>query len=323
MSGDNEELLRLFVDEAPVAIAMFDRDMHYIAASRRWISDYGLDGKVLRGRCHYEVFPDLPEHFRARHREGLAGEVVGAAEDRFERADGRVYWIRWELRPWYDSAGVGGIILFTEDISARKRSEQRIQQLNADLETRVRDRTAELEDTVADLQHALADAEGLRRELREQAIRDPLTGLFNRRYLEETLAREVARATRGRSTLGVVMLDLDKFKLLNDTLGHTAGDAALREIGHLLRENVRAGDVACRYGGDEFIVVMPDTNLENAGRKAQVLLELFKRAPPGLESSMGVVAYPAHGAMGGDLLKAADAALYRAKQGGGNRIVIA
>jgi len=323
MSADNEELLRLFVDEAPVAIAMFDRDMHYIAASRRWISDYGLDGKVLRGRCHYEVFPDLPEHFRARHREGLAGEVVGAAEDRFERADGRVYWIRWELRPWYDSAGVGGIILFTEDISARKRSEQRIQQLNADLETRVRDRTAELEDTVADLQHALADAEGLRRELREQAIRDPLTGLFNRRYLEETLAREVARATRGRSTLGVVMLDLDKFKLLNDTLGHTAGDAALREIGHLLRENVRAGDVACRYGGDEFIVVMPDTNLENAGRKAQVLLELFKRAPPGLESSMGVVAYPAHGAMGGDLLKAADAALYRAKQGGGNRIVIA
>jgi len=323
MSGDNEELLRLFVDEAPVAIAMFDRDMHYIAASRRWISDYGLDGKVLRGRCHYEVFPDLPEHFRARHREGLAGEVVGAAEDRFERADGRVYWIRWELRPWYDSAGVGGIILFTEDISARKRSEQRIQQLNADLETRVRDRTAELEDTVADLQHALADAEGLRRELREQAIRDPLTGLFNRRYLEETLAREVARATRGRSTLGVVMLDLDKFKLLNDTLGHTAGDAALREIGHLLRENVRAGDVACRYGGDEFIVVMPDTNLENAGRKAQVLLELFKRAPSGLESSMGVVAYPAHGAMGGDLLKAADAALYRAKQGGGNRIVIA
>jgi len=323
MSADNEELLRLFVDEAPVAIAMFDRDMHYIAASRRWISDYGLDGKVLRGRCHYEVFPDLPEHFRARHREGLAGEVVGAAEDRFERADGRVYWIRWELRPWYDSAGVGGIILFTEDISARKRSEQRIQQLNADLETRVRDRTAELEDTVADLQHALADAEGLRRELREQAIRDPLTGLFNRRYLEETLAREVARATRGRSTLGVVMLDLDKFKLLNDTLGHTAGDAALREIGHLLRENVRAGDVACRYGGDEFIVVMPDTNLENAGRKAQVLLELFKRAPSGLESSMGVVAYPAHGAMGGDLLKAADAALYRAKQGGGNRIVIA
>jgi diguanylate cyclase (GGDEF)-like protein/PAS domain S-box-containing protein len=323
MSGDNEELLRLFVDEAPVAIAMFDRDMHYIAASRRWISDYGLDGKALRGRSHYDVFPDLPVHFRARHRQGLDGEVVGAAEERFERADGRVYWIRWELRPWYDSAGVGGIILFTEDISERKRSEENILQLNADLESRVRDRTSELEETVAELQQALADAEGLRRELREQAIRDPLTGLFNRRYLEETLHREVARATRAQSTLGIVMLDLDKFKLLNDTFGHTAGDAALREVGHLLRENVRAGDVACRYGGDEFIVVMPDTSLENAGRKAQVLFELFKRSPSCLESSMGVVAFPSHGAVGADLLRGADAALYRAKQGGGNRIVVA
>ena len=187
----------------------------------------------------------------------------------------------------------------------------------------MRERTAELEDTVAHLQQALADAEGLRRELREQAIRDPLTGLFNRRYLEETLDREVARATRAQSTLGVVMLDLDKFKLLNDTFGHTAGDAALREVGHLLRENVRASDVACRYGGDEFVVVMPDTNLENASRKAHALLGLFKRAPSGLESSMGVVAFPSHGRVGADLLKAADAALYRAKQVGGNRVVVA
>ncbi len=323
MSADNEELLRLFVDEAPVAIAMFDRDMHYIAASRRWISDYGLGDASLRGRSHYEVFPDLPEHFRGRHRQGLAGEVVSSAEERFERADGRIYWIRWEVRPWYGPAGVGGIILFTEDISERKHSEERILQLNAELETHVRERTAELEDTVAHLQQALADAEGLRRELREQAIRDPLTGLFNRRYLEETLDREVARATRAQSTLGVVMLDLDKFKLLNDTFGHTAGDVALREVGHLLRENVRASDVACRYGGDEFVIVMPDTNLENAGRKAHALLGLFKRAPSGLESSMGVVAFPSHGRVGADLLKAADAALYRAKQAGGNRIVVA
>jgi diguanylate cyclase (GGDEF)-like protein/PAS domain S-box-containing protein len=323
MSADNEELLRLFVDEAPVAIAMFDRDMHYIAASRRWISDYGLTGTALRGRSHYDVFPDLPEHFRARHRQGLAGEVVSAAEERFERADGRVYWIRWEVRPWYGTAGIGGIILFTEDISERKRSEERILQLNAELETHVRDRTSQLEDTVADLQQALADAEGLRRELREQAIRDPLTGLFNRRYLEETLDREVARATRAQSTLGVVMLDLDKFKLLNDTFGHTAGDVALREVGHLLRENVRASDVACRYGGDEFVVVMPDTSLENAARKADALLCLFKLAPSGLESSMGVVAFPSHGRAGAELLKAADAALYRAKQAGGNRVVVA
>lgn len=323
MTGDNEELLRLFVDEAPVAIAMFDRDMHYIAASRRWISDYGLNGKSLRGRSHYEVFPDLPDHFRSRHRQGLAGEVVSSAEERFERADGRVYWIRWEVRPWFGVSGVGGIILFTEDISERKRSEERILQLNAELESRVRDRTAELEETVADLQQALADAEGLRRELREQAIRDPLTGLFNRRFLEETLDREVARASRGKTPLSVVMLDLDKFKMLNDTFGHTAGDMVLREVGHMLRENVRASDVPCRYGGDEFIVVMPDTALENSARKGQQLLDMFRRKPSPLECSLGAVTFPAHGTTGAELIRAADATLYRAKQSGGGRVVIA
>ena len=323
MIGDNEEHLRLFVDEAPVAIAMFDRDMHYIAASRRWLSDYGLEGQQLRGRSHYEVFPDLPERFRERHRQGLAGEVVSAAEESFERADGRVYWVRWEVRPWYGASGVGGIIVFTEDISERKQSEQRILQLNAELETRVRERTAELEETVADLQQALADAEGLRRDLRDQAIRDPLTGLYNRRFLEETLDREVARATRGKSALAVVMLDLDKFKLLNDTFGHSAGDVVLREVGHLLRENVRAADVACRYGGDEFIIVMPDTTLDNAARKGSMLLDMLRQKPSPLEYSMGVVAFPRHGSTGAELLRAADAALYRAKQAGGARIVVA
>jgi two-component system sensor histidine kinase/response regulator len=88
MAGDNEEHLRLFVDEAPVAIAMFDRDMRYIAASRRWLSDYGLAGRTLRGLSHYEVFPDLPERFRAMHRRGLAGEIVGSREERYERSDG-------------------------------------------------------------------------------------------------------------------------------------------------------------------------------------------------------------------------------------------
>ena len=323
MAGDNEELLRLFVDEAPVAIAMFDRDMHYIAASRRWISDYGLEGQAVRGRSHYDVFPDLPQHFRARHRQGLAGEVVSAAEERFERADGRVYWIHWAIRPWYDATGVGGIILFTEDISERKHSEERILTLNAELETRVRDRTAELEEAVVELQQALADAEGLRRELREQAIRDPLTGLFNRRFLEETLAREVARAARGKSALSIVMLDLDKFKLLNDTFGHSAGDVVLREVGHLLRESVRAADAACRYGGDEFVIVMPDTTLDNAARKGSLLLDMLRHKPSPLEYSMGVVAFPAHGGTGAELLRAADAALYRAKQAGGGRIVVA
>ena len=151
----------------------------------------------------------------------------------------------------------------------------------------------------------------------------PLTGLFNRRFLEETLNREVARAARAKTTLGVVMLDLDKFKLLNDTFGHVAGDAVLREVGQILRENVRAADVACRYGGDEFIVVMPDSTIENAARKAARLLDMLKHKPSPLGCSMGVVSFPKHGTAGAELLKEADAALYRAKQAGGGCIVVA
>lgn len=113
-----EQQLRLFIDHAPAAIAMFDRDMRYVAASQRWIADYGLGGAPLAGRCHYDLFPEIGEAWKAVHRRGLAGEVITADPDRFERADGTAQWLRWEVRPWYDPAGaVGGIVIFAEDIT--------------------------------------------------------------------------------------------------------------------------------------------------------------------------------------------------------------
>ena len=151
-----------------------------------------------------------------------------------------------------------------------KNPRRTILQLNAELEQRVHERTAQLEETIGKLQYALSEAEGLRKELREQAIRDPLTGLFNRRFMEESMNNEVARARRGNSNLGVIMLDLDKFKQLNDTHGHEAGDAMLRAVARLLLENIRAGDVACRFGGDEFVILMPGASLDAAMRKARI-----------------------------------------------------
>jgi diguanylate cyclase (GGDEF)-like protein len=168
----------------------------------------------------------------------------------------------------------------------------------------------------------------LRETLRSQSIRDPLTGLYNRRYLEETLGREIRRAERNRHPMGIVMFDIDRFKQFNDTFGHDAGDAVLREVGVLLHNRFRAEDIACRYGGEEFVVILPEAVLDDTRARAEELREAAKHlhvAPRGralgaVTLSVGVAVFPDHGVTGDALLQAADAALYRAKQNGRDRI---
>ena len=124
----NEELLQLFIQHAPAALAMFDRDMRYIAVSRRWCDDFNLRGSDILGRSHYEIFPEIPQRWLSIHRRALGGETIKSDEDSFERSDGSVQHLRWEVRPWLTGTGaLGGIIIFTEDITARKRSESRLQ----------------------------------------------------------------------------------------------------------------------------------------------------------------------------------------------------
>jgi diguanylate cyclase (GGDEF)-like protein/PAS domain S-box-containing protein len=170
----------------------------------------------------------------------------------------------------------------------------------------------------------------IREDLRSQSIRDPLTGLFNRRYLEEALDREVHRAMRARRPLGLIMLDLDHFKVFNDTHGHAAGDALLRAMGRLLRARIRGEDIACRYGGEEFLVILPEAPLEIASKRAEQLREEVLRLHLGqghnilepVTVSMGVAAYPIHGSTVGDLLAAADSHLYIAKHRGRDQVVV-
>ena len=125
---ESRQLLQLFIERAPTAIAMFDREMRYIAVSQRWIDNYALADQTILGRSHYEVFPDIPEHWKDVHRRGMAGEGQRSEEERFDRSDGSKLWLLWEMIPWRRADGsVGGIILFTEDVSALKASTERLQ----------------------------------------------------------------------------------------------------------------------------------------------------------------------------------------------------
>jgi diguanylate cyclase (GGDEF)-like protein len=202
----------------------------------------------------------------------------------------------------------------------------------------VAERTAQLESANAILQNEIAyrqlAEEALRNanlRLSELVIRDPLTGLFNRRYLEESLEREIARARRSGTPLAIMMMDIDHFKHINVTFGHSVGDAVLVGVSRCMQSMARVEDILCRYGGEEFVLVMTTASLDTVHERAERVREGVRRmniAHHGRQLgpvtiSIGIAIHPDHSETASDAMQAADAALYRAKQSGRNRTILA
>jgi diguanylate cyclase (GGDEF)-like protein len=171
----------------------------------------------------------------------------------------------------------------------------------------------------------------LRETLREQSIRDPLTHLFNRRFLEESLERELQIASRKKQAVAVLFLDLDYFKRFNDTFGHDAGDMVLQSLADLFRTFFRATDICCRYGGEEFAIILPESSAQDAAVRANALrsevkslrLQYKKQNLDPLSLSAGVAAFPEHASASDELLKIADQCLYESKACGRDVVTVA
>ena len=229
---------------------------------------------------------------------------------RIHHKQGGIRWIGHTCAPIFNEQGVFlGLRGSNQDITERKLAEEELARSNRALEEQL------------SLVNLLKD------QLQEQAIRDPLTGLFNRRYLSDVLPRELIRAEREKSSVSVLIMDLDLFKEVNDTYGHSAGDEFLRAISGLIGNNLRGSDIACRYGGEEFLVVMPGANVESGLRRAEEIREKCAGLNVNCNEhtikvtiSAGIATYPDHGTNFDEVLSHADKALYYSKGTGRNRV---
>ncbi len=208
-------------------------------------------------------------------------------------------------------AGTNCSLLILRDITRRKTIEDSLNQANQELEKRIE------------------EIQKLQNQLREESIRDPLTNLYNRRYLEDSLQREFARADRDQYPISIIMADIDHFKQVNDTFGHSVGDEVLQQLSEILHSSFRLEDIICRYGGEEFIIVMPATTSETAFIRTENFRTTLENTVMNLSGqkvritlSAGIAVYPEDGSSVDDVIRVADRALYQAKSAGRNRVVV-
>jgi diguanylate cyclase (GGDEF)-like protein/PAS domain S-box-containing protein len=270
--------------------------------------EFVQDPELLLNILHPNDRAILLNHQRVIKGSHTADEV----EFRILLPDGTERWIDHACQPIFDETGEYlGVRGSNRDITQRKHAE------------------LELSRTNAQLQLSMTEIVQLQSELREQAIRDPLTGLYNRRYLDETLGREMARSQREGKSLSVIMMDLDHFKKINDTYGHRVGDQFLKKVAEISVRYSRGSDISCRYGGEEFLLVMPGATAKSAFKRAEELRQACAEMLIPHENkelhvtiSMGIATYPKHDKDADGLIAKADKAMYQSKRKGRNRVTV-
>jgi len=302
-----EEQLRIFfhaMEQNPVAIVITDPEGRIEYVNPQFVELTGYSLEEVRGKPPRVLKSgEIPSGMYDNLWQTIKASQVWEGEILNRKKNGEEYWVNELIAPVLDGNGAAThFVAMQQDITGRKHTEAELRVLNTNLQVK------------------LTEIETLHDQLREEAIRDGMTRLFNRRYMEETLEREVSRIERDSQPISVVMMDVDLFKNINDTFGHQAGDAVLQTLGTMLLENTRISDIACRFGGDEMLVVMPGASMDAAIARAEEWRAAFSQMTFtfGEENinttlSLGVASFPDQAGSPNELLTAADKALYWAK----------
>ena len=309
----SEQRFRTLIDSAPLAMITWDRQHRVTGWNRQAEEMFGWKESEVLGRDFMTFM--IPASAKERLQEIVQAALGRGADSRSLISnltkDGRTIEVEWHntIVPGIDGRP-DSVLSVAQDVTERIQSQAALQEVNAKLRQR------------------LDDIHELQVQLREQVMRDPLTGMYNRRYLDDALPAEIARTIRDHAPLSLMMIDIDHFKRVNDMHGHQAGDEVLKMLAGILRSEARRSDVACRYGGEEFLLLLPKMNVESARARAERWRKMFAELEVPVESgnlrctlSVGIAVFPEHGNTAEDLLRNGDRALYLAKALGRNRVV--
>ncbi|MEW6165362.1 MAG: diguanylate cyclase [Pseudomonadota bacterium] len=319
--------LRAILENATVGI-LFTRNRTLVRANPVFGQMFGYAEHAYKGLPGRALYPSdaAYEALGAEAGPVLAAGLPFRAEAEMRRQDGSLFWCRMSAKAIDPRRPQDGTIWIMEDITQEHAHREALARAHEELERRVAERTAELSAANARLQAEIAERRQAEERIRHMAQHDALTGLPNRALLHDRLEQALTRARRHGHRVAVMFLDLDRFKAINDSLGHEVGDALLREVAQRLRGAVRAADTVGRLGGDEFVVVLHEiADGAAAGQVAEKIVAAFatpvRIGPHELRAStsIGIAMHPDHGDEAHALVKCADTAMYRAKHGGRDR----